>query len=87
MDREYSFTLTVPLEDFDEASAILNEAKKNYSNMRISRKTDRAGCARIYLSFPFSSARPDIKFQQWFMEQSKSGWDLFDPTHGRWGLS
>ena len=87
MDREYSFTLTVPLDDLARAMELLVQAKEKFPQMRQSRKTDRHGCARIYLSFPFTGPRPDIAFQKWFVEQQGESWELFGPTHGRWGLA
>ena len=84
--QEYSFTLTVPLGEVADAESLLDDAKKRYPYMRVSRKTDRKESARFYLSFPFSDARPDLKFQEWFGPLEKSGWDLFGPTYGRWGL-
>ena len=86
MSQEYSFTLTVPLTDVGDAESFLNQAKQRYPFIRISRKTDRKQSARFYLSFPFSSARPDLKFQEWFSESQTGEWDLFGPTYGRWGL-
>jgi len=86
MDREYSFTLTVPLADLEKAMELLVLAKQKNPRMRQSRKTDRHDCARIYLSFPFTGPRPDLAFQKWFAEQQEENWDLFGPMHGRWGL-
>jgi hypothetical protein len=54
--------------------------------MRVSRKTDRHGCARYYLSFPFSENRPDLAFQKWFSEYQQNDWELYGPNPGRWGL-
>ena len=87
MSQEYSFTLTVPLTDRLIAESLLDEAKNRFPHIRISRKTNRKESARYYLSFPFSNARPDLKFQEWFQEQGKNDWDLFGPTYGRWGLA
>ena len=87
MDREYSFTLTVPLDDLERVIEILAQAKEKNSRMRQSRKTDRNGCARIYLSFPLTGSRPDLTFQKWFVQHQEEGWELFGPTHGRWGLA
>ena len=87
MDREYSFTLTVPLDDLESAIELLAQAKGKYPRMRQSRKTDRNGCARIYLSFPFTGSRPDLTFQEWFVQRQEESWELFGPTHGRWGLA
>ena len=86
MSREYCFNLTVPLEDIDRVDELLVQAKQNYPPMRISRKPDRYGCARFYLSFPFSGSRPDLSFQEWFSEYLEENWDLFGPNPGRWGL-
>ena len=87
MKQEYSFTLTVPLETIEEAEILLQKMQQDYPQVRVSRKTDRKGCGRYYLSFPFSSARPDLKFQQWFEDKKLESWDLYGPTYGRWGLS
>ena len=86
MSREYSFNLSVPLEDIDEVNELLEQARQSYHPMRISRKPDRKGAARFYLSFPFSGARPDLSFQEWFSKSHKNNWELLGPTHGRWGL-
>ncbi|MCG6931547.1 MAG: hypothetical protein LJE64_13410 [Desulfofustis sp.] len=86
MSREYSFNLAVPLEDFAVVEELLAQAKRNCPPLRISRKTDRHGCARFYLSFPFTPGRPDLKFQEWFAGHQQDSWDLFGPTPGRWGL-
>jgi hypothetical protein len=86
MSREYCFNLTVPLEDIDRVDELLVQAKQNYPPMRISRKPDRYGCARFYLSFPISGNRPDLSFQEWFAEYLEGNWDLFGPNPGRWGL-
>lgn len=87
MSQEYSFTLTVPLADCPVAESVLEEARKQFRAVRISRKTDRKECARYYLSFPFTGSRPDLAFQEWFLLKAKSEWDLFGPTYGRWGLT
>ncbi len=86
MKQEYSFTLTVPLTDVEKAEQLLQQAREQTPKMRISRKPDKALHARFYISFPFSGARPDIAFQEWFVEHKKETWDLFGPTYGRWGL-
>ena len=86
MTREYSFTLTVPLPQLGELGTLFVQVRRICPQVRISRKTDRKECARYYLSFPFSSARPDLDFQKWFAENGKKSWELFGPTHGRWGL-
>ena len=87
MDLEYSFTLTVPLADIEKAMELLTQAKQKNPRMRQSRKTDRHDCARIYLSFPFTGARPDLAFQEWFVKEQEESWDLFGPNHALWGLS
>jgi len=87
MSQEYSFTLTVPLADLGVTEDLLGQARHRFPRIRISRKTDRKGCARFYLSFPFDSARPDLAFQEWFTEENREGWELFGPTYGRWGLT
>ncbi len=86
MEQEYSFTLTVPLTDIEKAEILLEQAKKETTRMRISRKPDRAEYARFYISFPFSGTRPDLSFQEWLLERLEDNWDLFGPTYGRWGL-
>ena len=87
MSREYCFNLTVPLADLEEVENLLAQAQQNCPPLRISRKPDRQECARFYLSFPFSSSRPDLSFQEWFSEHLQEAWDLFGPNPGRWGLS
>lgn len=86
MKQEYSFTLTAPLQDLDNVEKLMVELRQQFPQTRISRKTDRKNCARFYMSFPFSSARPDLKFQEWFESRQEENWDLFGPTYGRWGL-
>lgn len=86
MKQEYSFNLSVPAGDVDKVCDLLAEAKTKTPAMRISRKPDRGECARFYLSFPFSDARPDLAFEKWFAKHSEKTWDLFGPTYGRWGL-
>ncbi len=86
MKQEYSFTLTIPLADVEKAENVLEQAREQTAKMRISRKPDKAEHARFYISFPFSGARPDISFQEWFAEHQQDKWDLFGPTYGRWGL-
>ena len=86
MKQEYSFTLSVPLADADKVADIIEEIKQRHPQARITRKTDRKGLARYYLSFPFSDARPDLKFQEWFIQHQEPTWVLFGPTYGRWGL-
>ncbi|MEE4166617.1 MAG: hypothetical protein V2I35_11510 [Desulfocapsaceae bacterium] len=87
MSQEYSFNLTIPLADCSAAESILDEARKRFPHMRISRKTDRKACARYYLSFPFTGGRPDLAFEEWFRQTAQADWDLFGPTYGRWGLA
>jgi len=86
MNREFSFNLTFPVNDLDTVEKLLDQAKQSCPAMRIGRKPDRLGNARFYLSFPFSDARPDLSFQQWFLTVSLPAWELFGPTPGRWGL-
>ena len=86
MSREYCFNLTIPLTDLDTAEELLAQAGRDYPGMRVSRKPDRHGCARFYLSFPFSGNRLDLAFQNWFSEYLQSDWELFGPNPGRWGL-
>lgn len=86
MKQEYCFNLTAPLADLAKVEELLQEAKQKYPKTRISRKTDRKQCARFYLSFPFSDARPDLAFQEWFTEKMDEAWELFGPNYGRWGL-
>ena len=87
MKQEYCFTLTVPLHDLEKASELLAKTQQDYPVARITRKTDRKGYARFYLSFPFSQARPDLKFHEWLEDHIGSDWDLYGPVYGRWGLS
>lgn len=87
MEQEYSFTLTIPLSDLALAQALLEQAKKTTPRVRISRKPDSRDSARYYISFPFSSARPDLAFQEWLRPQMEANWDLYGPTYGRWGLT
>ncbi len=87
MSREYCFNLSVPLGDADRVDELLDQARQNCLPLRISRKPDRGGKARYYLSFPFSDSRPDLRFEQWFSSHLKDGWELFGPHPGRWGLS
>ncbi len=86
MKQEYSFTLTVPFDDIEKAERLLEQAREQNTRMRISRKPDKAKYARFYISFPFSGARPDLSFQEWFVDNQDPTWDLFGPTYGRWGL-
>jgi hypothetical protein len=86
MSREYCFNLTVPVADLSTVQELLAQAGRNHPGMRVSRKPDRHGCARFYLSFPFSENRPDLKFQTWFQDYLQNEWELFGPNPGRWGL-
>ncbi|MGI9536579.1 MAG: hypothetical protein ACR2PB_05885 [Desulfocapsaceae bacterium] len=86
MSREYCFNLTVPQNDVDKVEDLLDQAGRNCSTMRVSRKPDRRGCARYYLSFPFSENRQDLSFQKWFADFQEHDWELFGPNPGRWGL-
>jgi hypothetical protein len=86
MKQEYSFTLTVPLQQLGDAEKVLGTMREKYPLARLSRKTDRKDCARFYIRFPFSSARPDLGFKEWFSQYTMDSWDLFGPTYGRWGL-
>ena len=47
MSQEYSFTLTVPLTECTVAESLLEEAKKRFPYIRVSRKTDRKNYARF----------------------------------------
>ena len=87
MKEEYNFTLTVPLADIDEALPLLEEARRNYPNMRLSRKPDRQGKARFYLCFPLIQVRIDLQFQTWFTDRYTKNWELFGPNYGVWGFS
>lgn len=86
MSREYSFNLSIPLTELEQVETLLDQARQRFAPMRISRKPDRHNAARFYLSFEFSAARPDLHFQQWFSQYLQQDWELFGPTHGRWGL-
>jgi hypothetical protein len=86
MSREYCFNLTVPAADLEIVEELLAQATGNHPGMRVSRKPDRHGCARYYLSFPFSGNRPDLQFQTWFQDHLQHEWELFGPNPGRWGL-
>ena len=86
MKEEYSFTLTVPLDDVANVEELLGKTMERYPQMRISRKGDRKEFARFYLSFPLTSSRYDLKFQEWYEGWKKDSWDLFGPTYGRWGF-
>lgn len=87
MKEEYNFNVTVPLGDVARLGEVLDRAKKLYPQIRISRKTDRADYARYYISFPLTSARQDLKFQDMLKEVQQSSWDIYGPTYGRWGFS
>jgi len=87
MKEEYNYTLTVPLEEVDEALQLLDEAQAKNPQMRISRKPDRKGAARFYLSFPFKGTRTDLRFHEWFLDNNPNEWDLFGPNYGVWGFS
>jgi hypothetical protein len=87
MKEEYNYTLTVPLHEIEEAEAILEEARGNNPQMRLSRKPDRGENARFYLCFPYAGARTDLRFQEWFTTRNRKKWDLFGPNYGVWGLS
>jgi len=87
MSREYCFNLTVPLQDLSRVEELLAEARRRCPPLRVSRKTDRHGCARFYLSFPFNANRPDLAFEEWFTEYRRDSWELFGPNPGRWGLA
>ncbi len=87
MQEEYNYTLTVPLQDLQEAEALLREAQADNPRMRLSRKPDRGDSARFYLCFPFAGTRTDLAFQKWFAANNSKNWDLFGPNYGVWGLS
>lgn len=86
MKEEYNYTLTIPIADIDEATAMLAEVQANNPKMRLSRKPDRGESARFYLCFPFTGSRTDLKFYEWFNAQDKTEWDLFGPNYGVWGF-
>jgi hypothetical protein len=87
MKEEYNYNLTVPLVDLEEALELLELAQQRVPQLRISRKPDRKGYGRFYLSFPFKGSRTDIKFTEWFEEHNDKNWELFGPNYGVWGLS
>jgi len=88
MREEYNFTLTLPLDEVEHALALLREAGDTYPQMRISRKPDRQGMARFYLSFPYQGVRTDLRFQEWFASrETAAAWELFGPNYGVWGFS
>ncbi len=86
MKEEYNYTLTVPLQDIGEAELLLEEARANNPQMRLSRKPNRGGNARFYLSFPYAGVRTDLNFKDWFAGRNRKNWDLFGPNYGVWGL-
>jgi hypothetical protein len=86
MKEEYNFTLTIPLEDIDEALLLLNETQAKYPMMRLSRKPDRLEKARFYLCFPFAGTRTDLGFPEWFSARIGNDWELFGPNYGVWGF-
>lgn len=87
MKEEYNYNLTVPLSDIDEALALLDVAQERNPKLRISRKPDRKGYGRFYLSFPFKGMRTDTKFTEWFGAQNDKDWELFGPNYGVWGIA
>ena len=87
MKEEYNYTLTVPLDDLAAAEALLLEIEANNPQMRLSRKPDRSGTARFYLSFPYEGRRTDLRFQEWFRSRNGKNWELFGPNYGVWGLA
>lgn len=87
MKEEYNYSLTVPLEDLDEAEKLLALAKADNPQMRLSRKPDTKTSARFYLCFPYSGSRTDLRFGEWFAENNPKKWDLYGPNYGVWGLS
>ena len=87
MQKEYNFTLTLPLADIDEALQLLGEVQANHPAMRLTRKPDRQEKARFYLSFPFVETRNDLCFMEWFTSRNSKNWELFGPNYGVWGLS
>lgn len=87
MREEYNFTLTLPLNDVELAVSLLREAGSTYPQMRISRKPDRKGMARFYLSFPYQGMRLDLGFQDWLASRKAATWEIFGPNYGVWGFS
>jgi len=88
MQEEYNYNLTVPAADLEGALELLEQAKKRTPQLRVSRKPDRNGYARFYLSFPFKGSRTDIKFTEWFERQNNvDDWELFGPNYGVWGIA
>jgi len=86
MQREYNYTLTLPLVDLDPAVRNLAEVQQHFALLRISRKPDRQGRARLYLRFPQTGGFPDAVVQRWFNAVKRQGWDLFGPNDGIWGF-
>ncbi len=87
MQEDYNYNLTVPLSDISRALELLEQAKKRTPQLRVSRKPDRNGYGRFYLSFPFKGSRTDIKFTEWFALHDVDGWELFGPNYGVWGIA
>jgi hypothetical protein len=87
MKEEYNYTLTVPLDDVEAAIRVLSEVQGNNPQMRLSRKPDTRVSARFYLCFPFTGARTDLQFYEWFLVRKRERWELFGPNYGVWGLS
>lgn len=87
MKEEYNYTLTVPLEELDEAKKLLGEVQRDNPQMRLSRKPDTKKSARFYLCFPYSGTRTDLRFNEWFSANNVRNWDLYGPNYGVWGLS
>jgi hypothetical protein len=87
MKEEYNYTLTVPLQELDEAIELLEEVQANNPQMRLSRKPDTSKSARFYLCFPYSGTRTDLRFNEWFIANNSKKWDLYGPNYGVWGLS
>jgi hypothetical protein len=61
------------------------DTKTKTPELRIVGKTDTAGYAKFYLSFPFFRARPDVSCEKWFAAPKETGRDLLGPAYGRWG--
>ncbi|MEE4134921.1 MAG: hypothetical protein V2I32_02500 [Desulforhopalus sp.] len=87
MQREYNYTLTLPLADLDAAMRSLAAVQQHFVLLRIRRKPDRQGRARLYLRFPQTGGSPDVVVQRWFDGVKQQGWDLFGPNDGIWGLN
>lgn len=86
MQREYNYTLTLPLADLNTAVRSLAEVQQHHAMLRSSRKPDRQGRARLYLRFPQTAGSPDAGVQRWYNGVKQQGWDLFGPNHGIWGF-